>query len=207
MWPAINNLQGHRLAWPTKTSIFHFVALDACVYCDCFERGRLVNPPPFGIEPMLDKDGSLSFETADDSLWVTFENWRSSEACEHARMKLVDHRLGNIALVALLRAELSRDAESYPLLLGNVLYNGIHCGDFLPLEILPEVRDEVDRISRHMVEKSNLLRRLQNIWPSIGRGSRWQAPSERTSLYLQYFQKQMIELIDAAMIVGKPICF
>jgi hypothetical protein len=183
------------------------MALDARVYCDCFEKGRLLNPPPFGTAPVLEPDGSLSFDTADDNLWHEFEEWRSSAACEHPRMWLVSHRLGNIALVALLCAELSREPERFRLLLSKVLYNGVHGGDFLPVRVLGELRDEVDRISSHAVRESSLMRWFQKVWPGFGRGPRWQAPGEQTRLYLEYFQKQMIELIDAARMVEKPICF
>jgi hypothetical protein len=183
------------------------MALDAWVHCDCFERGKLLNPPPAGVAPILEPDGSLSSGTTDENLWPAFENWRWSKACEHPQMKLVNHRLGNMGLVALLRNELSRAGGRFPLLLNKVLYNGIHCGDFLEVGVLPTLQDEVETIGSHSVDKSDATQLIQKIWPGFGKWSRWQLPSELRSMYLGYFQKQMIELISAAMTVHKPICF
>src|SRR5436309_381829 len=81
------------------------MGLDAAVYCDCFERGRLQSPPPPGCTLAVAPDGSLLCGSDDLDVQLAFDRWRQSEACEHEDGYLVSHWIGNIALVASLRAE------------------------------------------------------------------------------------------------------
>jgi hypothetical protein len=191
------------------------MGLDAWVHCDCFEKGRLKTPLPTGLKLLLEDAGGLYFQpdekikitTNRDELRMKFDLWRLEEACEHPRMKLIEHRLGNISLIGLLRHELSRLPGEYPVLLQKVIYSGSHAGDFLPIEFLPALELEVQKLQTHPVEKHKLTKRLQTWWPGFGRSQNWKLPSERTHRFLVYFQKQIEELIEAAMTVKKPICF
>ena len=76
------------------------MGLDAAVYCDCFERGRLQSPPPPGCTLAVAPDGSLLCGSDDLDVQLAFDRWRQSEACEHEDGYLVSHWIGNIALVA-----------------------------------------------------------------------------------------------------------
>ncbi len=183
------------------------MGLDAWVHCDCFERGRLKTPPPEEIWPNLEPDGGLTFETSNDELWWRFETWRREEACEHPQMKLVDHRLGNIGLIALIRDQLWERQSEFPVLFGKVIYNGCHAGDFLGVEWLGDLEAEVDRLGTFSIKKTRVTRWMQSWWPAFGKWRTWKLPSERNRIFLVEFQSQMKELIAAAKSVGKPICF
>jgi hypothetical protein len=119
------------------------MALDACVYCDCFERSRLRVAPPPGCILSVGEDGSLLCGSDDLTVQIAFDRWQHSEACVHEDGCLVSHRIGNIVLVAVLRSELGRWPERFPMILSRVIYDGIHGGDFIPAvemhQLVPEV--------------------------------------------------------------------
>src|SRR4051812_36603442 len=109
------------------------MSLDAIVWCDCYEKGKLREPPPPGISLVVEPDGALGYEespAADFNAWC---EWRQ-HACEHPVGTLLHRRLGNIGEIGLLRSELQREAGRFPLLLSKVLYSGSHSGDHLPFE-------------------------------------------------------------------------
>jgi hypothetical protein len=62
------------------------------------------------------------------------------------KVKVVEKRIGNIALVELLRAEVERitgDASSQTLLIKKVLYSGTHSGDIISGNELTVLRQEI----------------------------------------------------------------
>jgi hypothetical protein len=81
------------------------MGLDAVVYCDCFERGRLREPPPPGCNLSVSDDGSLLCGSEDLEVQLAFDQWQLERACEHELGVLLHHYIGNIALVAALRDE------------------------------------------------------------------------------------------------------
>lgn len=163
------------------------MGLDATVYCNCFETGKFRGLPPHHAEVRVKKDGSLAcyFHDIENNLdkEINCDKWLHDESCEHEGNTLLHHYIGNISIVGLLRFELSRAAELFPLLLNKVVYNGVHCGDWLTVEEVAKLGDE--------------LKLLENF-----KGSDKQA-----DLYLKHFHKQMTELSDAALQVQKPISF
>lgn len=84
------------------------MGLDATVYCNCFERGLLKEPPPCSSIFVSD-DGSLDCRSEDLNTLLAFDEWSDNRACAHRRGILVQHRIGNIAQVGLIRSELQRD--------------------------------------------------------------------------------------------------
>jgi len=161
------------------------MALDACVYCDCFETGKVKTPPPQPELVYVDPEtGAVSLRWdapgADQHL---FNDWRAS-ACEHGQFgELVSHRLGNIALIGFLRALLQNTPERFPTLLSKVLYNGTHICDVINLpdvELLAGEMPAVHALHCGDAEEEVLLRN---------------------------FEKQMTDLIQAAKSAGKPIVF
>src|SRR5437660_3911627 len=83
------------------------MSLDACVYCDCFEKGRLREPPPVGVSLRVEPDGSLGRERDDGTLEsdLAWDQWRERSACEHPGGALLRHHLGNISLIGFLRSQ------------------------------------------------------------------------------------------------------
>ncbi len=160
------------------------MSLDATVYCDCYERGRMRTPPPQPEFVSVDETGGLSLEwdqpNADQN---AFYDWRAT-ACEHGPWgQLVSHRLGNIALITFLRELLAKEPLGFPILLTKVLYNGVHGGDFLSPTDVDLVRFEVERLKEvHAVDDGD-------------------------EPFIREFELQMRQLVQAAQSVGKPIAF
>ena len=65
--------------------------------------------------------------------------------------------IGNIALVAALREEVGALDGGYPLVLGRVLYNGVHCGDEIKAAEVETLRAELLRLP----EGSSYLQRFR----------------------------------------------
>jgi hypothetical protein len=129
------------------------------------------------------EDGSLLSGSDDLKLQIEFDKWQHCDACEHQDCYLVAHYIGNIALVAFLREELGRSPDRFPMILSRVVYNGIHCGDFIPAGELPQLVPEVEALeSLHCAD-----------------------PQDEG--FLRAFEKQMWELVTAALRVSKPIAF
>jgi hypothetical protein len=159
------------------------MGLDACVYCDCFEKGRLCQPPPTGCRLAVAEDGSLFCGSDHVEVQLAFDQWQLRRACPHEAGVLLRRRLGNTALVGELRAELQQHAERFPLLLSKVLYSGTHCGDFISLAEVERLRPELE-----------VLAGLPCAVP------------ERAG-FAREFAAQMRDLVSCALAVGKPIAF
>ena len=158
------------------------MGLDASVYCDCFERGKLHTQPKHEWNVCVDEYGGRTANPTNEDDIFSFDDW-DINACEHEFGKLLHHRIGNIALVGLLREELSKASEQFPIILSRVIWSGTHCGDKIEVALLPALRCEIDSLSNFQ-------------------------PTEPTSnLYIQQFKTQISELIDAALKVKKPIVF
>jgi hypothetical protein len=159
------------------------MGLDATVYCDCFEKGRLREPPPPGCKLAVAADGSLLCGSDQLEVMVAFDRWLQSRACEHQDGVLIHHRIGNAALIACLRSELQSKAVSFPMLLSNVAYSGIHSGDFISIRDLVEMRSEIDALASLHCENAE------------------------AEALLRTFERQMCELIETARAIDKPISF
>lgn len=159
------------------------MGLDATVYCDCFEQGRLLEPPPAGCHLSVSADGTVNCGSDELEVQLAFDQWMLFRACKHENGKLLHHWLGNIALIAVLRQELSCRPESYPLLLGRVLYSGTHAGDYIDVADLEALEKEVALLSRHICQDASHAPYVDDIW------------------------KKMKELVECALQVRKPISF
>ena len=159
------------------------MGLDATIYCDCFETGKLCEPPPPGCDPYVCEDGSLECRNDEMAMKLAFDQWLHFRACKHERGILLSQHLGNVALVGALRQELSAQAERFPLLLGKVLYWGTHCGDFVGAAYLKALGDEVHLLAERICTDLSMVP------------------------YVDQFRGQMDELINSAAAVGKPISF
>ena len=97
--------------------------------------------------------------------------------------ELVSHRPGNFALIGFLRELLADTPERFPVLLTKVLYDGGHAGDHLALDEVNHLAVEVEllkSVHSHQKDNENLIR---------------------------HFEQQMLELVQAAQSVRKPIAF
>ena len=165
------------------------MGLDATVWCNCIETGKLHTPHPFPELLIVHESGAPDINSDDMDKVTAHDEWQSSSPCEHDECVLVGHYLGNIALVAGLREsvdKLSDDVEAeFSVLWSDVIYSGTHCGDFL----------KVDEVKRLKAEIANLRSRDFSV-----------LEAEEVQ-YLQDFLEQMDELIEASLSVNKPIAF
>jgi hypothetical protein len=157
------------------------MGLDATVYCNCYETGRLRTPPPPSASVYVYEDGSLACGNVEAE--KEFDEWLENGACEHKGGVAIGHYLGNLTRVGLVREGLREYADTFPMMLGKVVYNGVHCGDYIGLDEIERLREEVLRLeSIHSAEPRH----------------------ERA---LRYFEEQMHELIACALQMKKPIAF
>ena len=165
------------------------MGLDATVWCNCIETGKLKTPHPFPELLIVDKSGRPDINSDDIEKEMAHDEWQSSSSCEHDECMLAGHYLGNISLVAGLRdwvEKLSDDADvGYPVLRFGVIYSGSHCGDFLNIDDVENLKAEILQL------KSRSFSVLE---------------TEEVQ-YLQEFLEQMDELIEASLLVNKPIAF
>jgi len=158
------------------------MALDAFVYCDCFEKKNLRCDPPAGVRVSPQATGDLLCDSFDEDAWSAFVTWKHTKACPHHGMILLRHRLGTENGINALRTELQKEANRYPMLLQKILYSGTHTCDWIPVEAIDPLANEVKQLN-------------------VSRAEREVADA------LHVFQIQMAELIIAAKHTGKPICF
>jgi hypothetical protein len=161
------------------------MGLDAFIFCDCYEKGRLREPPPTGVSLLVGPDGSLEREQDDGTLEsdIAWDTWRHQRACEHERGILLRHRLGNIALIGLLRSELQREAERFPIIVTQVIYGGSHAGDDLPIETIPALQQELELLHE------------------------FRCSTNEAASFMFEFRAKMLELVTTALSIGKPIAF
>jgi hypothetical protein len=160
------------------------MGLDAYVFCDCFEKGGLVNALQ-SITLVVEPDGSLGYRGGLGSLEseLAWDQWRENLACEHSDGVLMHQRLGSISLIEILRSELQTEASRFPILLGKVLYSGSHAGDFLAVDMVPSLKAEVEPLAGFKCSKRT------------------------TQEVMAQFRNQMSDLISASASVNKPIAF
>ncbi|XAM00325.1 hypothetical protein OT109_02835 [Phycisphaeraceae bacterium D3-23] len=160
------------------------MGLDACVYCDCFERGLIREAPPTDTEVQVASDGSLLCGSDRLETQLAFDRWLyTCRMCKHAGGVLLHHRIGNIALVGALRSELESLRESIPVIFEKVIYSGSHAGDFLGLEDVVFMQSELDSLGGFLCSQ----RDYQHL--------------------MDEFLRQMQELVTCSLAVGKPIVF
>lgn len=159
------------------------MGLDACVYCNYFEFGKIKLAPPLPDRIYVLDNGGLDYRSDDLEQTMMFDRWLKDDACNHRDGILLHHYLGNMALVSFVRNELERDEEKFPTLLGKVVYRGTHAGDWLDLDTVLRLESELTNLSTVVVNDPN-----EQHW-------------------LDEFGDKLFELIEAAKLVRKPIAF
>jgi hypothetical protein len=158
------------------------MALDAFVFCDCYEKQNLRSDPPAGVILKVEPSGEIACSAVDEGAWRAFLAWKQTKACLHHGMILLRHRLGSSEQIDLLRGELQKQRTPFPLLLEAVLYSGTHTCDWIPFSRVPQLAEEVKQLS--LDQAQGALRDA-----------------------LQLLKIRLAELVIAAQHTGKPICF
>ena len=161
------------------------MSVDAFVFCDCYEKRKLKEPPPRPELVSLDNDGWLSCEglREDPALFEEFEEWITDRACEHRKCTLAYHRVGNISEVDTIYSEIRRAEELFPIILGKAVYNGMHSGDIIAGRDLINLRIELELMKEFTVGDPD------NEWS------------------VEDFRDGMTELAESALSIGHPIAF
>jgi hypothetical protein len=144
------------------------MGLDAAVY-------RQLEELPFTREDLRfisvdPRTGQVDFESAG-----LFKAWND-------KVKAVEKRIGNNALVNRLKTELERilgQSSSGTLLINKVLYNGTHSGDIIPRQDMPSLKHEialVRGITEHLDSSSELESFLVDIEELIAASERHKNP-------------------------------
>jgi hypothetical protein len=157
------------------------MGLDAFVYCDCFERDNLRCNPPAGVKVEVAPTGELACRTSDEKAWHAFSAWKRAKACPHEGMILIHHRLGSTSHIDNLRVGLQKQSGRFPIILHRILYCGSHTCDWIAFHQIPALTEE-----------------LKHLNPQ---------PSDPVADPLRLFKIQMAELVIAAQMTRKPICF
>jgi hypothetical protein len=124
------------------------MALDAFVRCACIKEGK-AKPHPFPDRLIFHESGEpiLSGEPSEEE-WEAHDQWLG-ESCEHEGC-LVSVFLGNITRVknlrSFLRALQGKPGPRFPILLEDVLYDGTHTGDWIPVKKSPALLREVETV-------------------------------------------------------------
>jgi len=121
------------------------MGLDAHVCCRCIEDGKLLKPLPNGWTVLIAEEGHPYIDSADLREQMAFDDWLW-RSCEHDDQRLVHRRLGNMSSIGFLRDGLGEASAACPVLLGKVLYSGIHGGDWLVMEDVERLAGELDAL-------------------------------------------------------------
>ena len=163
------------------------MSLNAVVYCDCIEKGRVTIPHPRPDRLFIDETGSPEISSADSWDIAEHDRWESLRPCQHEHFWLVEQWLGNTSAIGSIRAVMkhysSDPAREYPVLWSKVIYDGSHSGDFLTNEDVVRLEDEVNRLSRT------------------------EGLTSRETPLLAEFVSKLRELVRASLSVKKPISF
>ena len=186
------------------------MGLDASVFCDCVEKGRLRVPHPRPDLLYIDEDGRPAIPNGiplEDAMKHDQWCW-SDAACEHPNLRLVHHRLGYIGLIAFVRGSISRAVTNpsveLPVLWNQVIYSGTHGGDFLGLDDVKRLQVELTQIRQ--IDFSGV-----RLWKRSSFGPFWpdrEVKISRDELeLLRYFFTQLEDLVRASLEIQKPIAF
>jgi len=159
------------------------MGLDAYVYCDCFERGRLRTQPRPEWGVYVHEEGWREPTTHDLEELLAFDAWNFRDACEHEDGVLLHHRLGNIGLIALFRQLLNSRVDQLPVIVNKIIYSGIHSNDSLTLDAVERLAVELDPLAQvHDADRE-------------------------TEALLRDFEHKLRNLVECARRVQKPIVF
>ncbi len=160
------------------------MTIDACVFCNCYETGKMRVQPPQPDLVFLEESGQLSLRWDQPGANQNrFYHWLAV-ACEHGPLgELVSHQLGNTDRLGFLREVLGRRPDHFPTFLNKVVHDGIRPGHYLD-------RNGVEQLASEMV----YLHDLRCVLPGDER-------------MLRDFESQLGDLIQASRSVEKPIVF
>ena len=158
------------------------MGLDAYIHCDCHEKGKLPQPPSKQWVYYVESDGSRQVRVEVAAEDAAASEW-NLHACAHEWGILLHERIGNISEVGLLRKAISGAPSRFPIILSKIIQDGSHSGDHIPVDQLPALAVEVER--------------LASFHSAVPLNEEW----------IRHFEGQLRRLVDTARQSGKPIAF
>jgi hypothetical protein len=163
------------------------LGLDAFVFCDCIEKGRLSIPHPWPRLLFIGPNGSPEIRSGSAARVAAHDDWMELPPCRHDQMMLDSCHLGSATHISLLRESLVGKDKNYPVLLDQVFYSGTHCGDHLEVEDVRTLSAELARL------------RETKLLTVAGRG-------KDTTEFISTI-KNLRRLAKAALSINKPLAF
>ncbi len=136
------------------------MGLDAVVFCDCYEKGRIKSCPPEVGPLYVEPNGAVEPRSDNPEVLERFDAWRE-QACRHEDGMIAGDYLGNAGQGAQFRDALWAKRNLFPVLLGKVIYSGTHCGDHLSLRHVAKLATELDRLKSIRTGDKSLDKDLQ----------------------------------------------
>ena len=126
--------------------------MDAVVFCNCVETGRLRVPHPFPRQLYALKNGRPAIRSVDVAKIEKHIAWTELPPCRHEDMMVDGCSLGNAGGVGVIYKVLSRAEQppkiKFPILLNKVFYSGTHCMDFLTLTQIRKLDVELKQLRK-----------------------------------------------------------
>jgi hypothetical protein len=204
------------------------MGLDATVYCDCVEKGKLTIPHPFPDLLHISADGAPEIQGGVLSQhWQRYDAWVANNPCPHKYFWLVHHHLGNVAGIAFVRhiiVQIVKDpAVAFPVLWSKVVYSGIHCGDYLSMDDVTKLGAEVNEFRKLEFERlrGSYQNMAHDLAKAINQGGTQPQQRQETNppdhsmkglspedlAYLKGVFSALDDLIHASLAVRKPVSF
>jgi hypothetical protein len=158
------------------------MGLDAFVFCDCYEKGRIKRSPTEFGSLYVTSNGSLESRRQDPDLLERFDAWRE-HACRHEQGMIAGDWLGNAGFIEWLHGAFWPIRKLFPVLVGKVIYSGTHCGDHLTLRDVNRLAVELDRLKSYRISDKSLDKDLQRL------------------------RQKLQKLVRVALKIKKPIAF
>jgi len=155
--------------------------LQAYVFCDCYEQGRLKRPPPNPEIVAMLPNGDLGYYRATPDQHAAFVAWRT-HACRHPEGRVTGGELGHRLPLQILRRVLSPQRRSFPILIRKVLGGKPHTR------------------SSHLT-----LKQVEKLQVELSRLKTFHCADRKIDRELQYVYGQMKQLVRAALKFHKPI--
>ena len=164
------------------------MGLYAWVNCNCVETGRLRIPHPVPTRLSIDRTGEPSLISHDRDELMLHYAWHADTPCAHVNGVLLAHDLGTTAVVErilqLIAALVEEPTCQFPVLCTEILVDGFHHdGDCVRTQ-------DLDRLAREVQQLSALAEHRL---------------ADADQRVIHTFVGQVVELIDAARLVTKPI--
>lgn len=167
------------------------MGLEAMVFCDCVEKGRLAVPHPYPQMLSIASNGSPEIRSKDPVKVEAHDNWMDLPPCKHEQMMLEGCELGNMSFISDLRSLLSgilkKRGQACPVLLGKVLYSGTHTGDHLTVRDVRRLSNELDLLKGAQLSAAAL-------------------PGD-DARQIALAMRELRRLVKTALAVNKPIAF